>query len=539
MPAESLLKRLALGAAAAFALTFVVVATLRLSYPYDLEWMEGGVVDTVARVLAGAPIYVEPTVDFVPYIYTPLYYYVAAAVSKVLGAGYTAPRLVSFAAILICAAILFSWGRREAKSRVAGAMAAGLFLATYRVSGYFFDLARVDSLAVCFLLGGAYVARFSARPAAGALAALLLVLAVFTKQQMLIPSIAVLTSLVWRCRLAASLALGTWGIAMVVAGLGLNAASDGWFRTYALDSPLTHPIVPYMWWRFWAVDVLARLPVMFVAFIVLLRQRKTLWPAETRHVGFPFLVVVFIGVLLSSWAARVHQGGWHNVNMPMHAMLCLACGIATAGVERLRLPSPTPSQRSSASESTTASPSALKRLERLILVSPLLVWGAWCLQFAHLGYLPWKQVPTRETRTAVSELLDIVRAQAGDVWVISHGFVSPRAGKPTYAHAMAVDDILRSPGVQHRGREVKALMAARLDSALTACRFAALIVDSETLWVPIKRNYETKLPLFSAAEGDSDRGPRTVCGYPTWPDEMWLPSPEAPRDGSATSHRAP
>ena len=57
---------------------YLVVALARLNYPYDLEWMEGGTLEHVARVLGGRPLYVAPSLEFTPYIYAPLYYYVAA-----------------------------------------------------------------------------------------------------------------------------------------------------------------------------------------------------------------------------------------------------------------------------------------------------------------------------------------------------------------------------------------------------------------------------------------------------------------------------
>ena len=45
----------------------------RLSYPYDLEWMEGGMLLHADRVMQAEPLYVLPSADFIPFIYTPLY----------------------------------------------------------------------------------------------------------------------------------------------------------------------------------------------------------------------------------------------------------------------------------------------------------------------------------------------------------------------------------------------------------------------------------------------------------------------------------
>ena len=41
---------------------YLVLAVIHLSYPFELEWMEGGMVDHVRRVLAGQKLYVKPTI---------------------------------------------------------------------------------------------------------------------------------------------------------------------------------------------------------------------------------------------------------------------------------------------------------------------------------------------------------------------------------------------------------------------------------------------------------------------------------------------
>ena len=48
------------------------VLLLRLSYPLDLEWMEGGILTHALRLGRGLPLYAEPSVDFVSFLYTPL-----------------------------------------------------------------------------------------------------------------------------------------------------------------------------------------------------------------------------------------------------------------------------------------------------------------------------------------------------------------------------------------------------------------------------------------------------------------------------------
>ena len=131
---------------------YLWVALHRLSYPFELDWMEGGSVELAARVLAGHSLYAPPSLLFVGWTYTPLYYWVAAAVAKVTGIGFVPLRLVSLSASLAAMAILASMVIRETRDRIAGVLAAGLFAATFRISGAWFDTGRVDALFLALTL---------------------------------------------------------------------------------------------------------------------------------------------------------------------------------------------------------------------------------------------------------------------------------------------------------------------------------------------------------------------------------------------------
>ena len=47
-----------------FVLMYLVVALARLRYPYELEWIEGGMVNHVAQLRSGQPLYGPPSVTF-------------------------------------------------------------------------------------------------------------------------------------------------------------------------------------------------------------------------------------------------------------------------------------------------------------------------------------------------------------------------------------------------------------------------------------------------------------------------------------------
>ena len=65
-------------AAAAAVAAFALLAVRRATYPYPIEWLEGGAVEHVRRILQGRALYPAPSVDFVAYPYPPLYFRLSA-----------------------------------------------------------------------------------------------------------------------------------------------------------------------------------------------------------------------------------------------------------------------------------------------------------------------------------------------------------------------------------------------------------------------------------------------------------------------------
>ena len=64
--------------------------------------MEGGLLHHAERIRDGQGIYVAPSMDFIPYLYTPLYPALLAGLDGVFGVGlsYTVGRAVSVLALI-------------------------------------------------------------------------------------------------------------------------------------------------------------------------------------------------------------------------------------------------------------------------------------------------------------------------------------------------------------------------------------------------------------------------------------------------------
>ena len=135
---------------------YVGTALQRIAYPYELQFFEGSTVEVSARVAEGLPLYGPPTTDFTPWPYPPLYFWVTGELARWTGIDLTTLRAVSFVASLVSIVLVVLIVRRVTGSIIAGLVAAGLFAGTYRVSGAWFDAARVDSLLVLLLLAAIY-----------------------------------------------------------------------------------------------------------------------------------------------------------------------------------------------------------------------------------------------------------------------------------------------------------------------------------------------------------------------------------------------
>ena len=181
-----------LGMTLAIVVLLVRTFAARVGHPYDLEWMEGGMLLHALRVLEGQALYVQPDSGFIPFIYPPLYHWAVAALGAVFGLGYPVGRALSFAGTLLGTAALSAavLGETGKKGWPAAVAAAGLFLACYDEGGTFFDLVRIDGLLLA-LMGWSLVAVRHGWLRAGGL---LLVLAYLTKHN---AAICGLPALLW------------------------------------------------------------------------------------------------------------------------------------------------------------------------------------------------------------------------------------------------------------------------------------------------------------------------------------------------------
>lgn len=416
----------------------------RVRYPFDLEWMEGGMVDHVRFLLSHGNIYVPPSLEFVPYVYNPMYYVVAATVSLLTGEGYVALRLVSIVGSLACVGLIALIVSRETRSRELGVLSGGLFAATYALSGGWFDIARVDSLHFAFCLGAIALVRFAKRHAHLVAASVCVWLAFETKQSgvgIVIPlALYLIVFEGWRQALWFVLPCGA-----LVGGsiLILNVASGGWYWFYTFS--LTGQLASHYGRSVWRTELFGNFPfALALAFFYFAAGRN---PARAK--ARTFYAMVSLTLFAIAVAVRAHAGSWLNDNLTAHAALAILSGLGAGALLNSR-------------------PRGRRRR------AGVLAYGMLLAQFLLVVYDPRPWVPTDADRREGERLVAMVRASRGEVLLTHRGFLTRREGKGSFAHQMAVYNMLMIPD-DRLGARTK--LTGEFTQALRDKRFSMVMTD--------------------------------------------------------------
>ncbi|HEY8038986.1 MAG TPA: hypothetical protein VIF15_04300, partial [Polyangiaceae bacterium] len=296
--------------------TIAALFRARLSYPFDIEWMEGGNVYHAYRVLHGLPIYVAPESGFAPFPYPPLYWIAVAAAGRMGGLDYATARAVSVGCIAGTSLLLAVVVARHAPARwlgaILGVVAMASIAAGYPMAGGSYDIARNDAMAIALpvlaatLLGDG---RVSVARALGVAA--VLVAALFTKQTAVF-------FVAWL--MAFALTRGARGgvvlaVATAVASLLLFAwmqrGSGDWFGVWLFDQR-HHPARLNRWAdRFPVILRHAPFLLLLPALVGSLRRRRWLRPSTVKWVG------MLCAAVAATVLVGLKDGSWLNTGIPV------------------------------------------------------------------------------------------------------------------------------------------------------------------------------------------------------------------------------
>jgi hypothetical protein len=474
--------RLGVGALAVFwSVTWLVLALLRLPYPFELEWAGGAMRDHCTRLLTGLPIYCAPAPDWIPYEYPPLYMWVAAQITRVSGCTlYLAMRGLSIGSTIGCAILIAVWCARligPSRQRTGWCLtAAGLFLAAYRLTGAWYDVERIDMLFLFLSLASALLLELGDIGSA-AVAALVLSLAFFTKQQAVLFILGAFAALAYRrqwYRLLAFTLISLLGC--IVPALLLNRATDGWFGYYCFHVPLANGTRLDLALQYMCGDLPLYAPA--IALLLVAAHRKLARRSSDRDLRrYVVLIAMTAMGVAGSLLSRAHWGGDQNVLIAGFLFLGTAACVAAGRLE-------------------ARYPGCAAPLNFLLFAL-----------FLVCTYRPDAQLPTAANRAAGIRHLEAVKAleREGEVLCIDHG------GQTHIPHfqMLGLRDLL--------------VDAKRLPPSLTAAfrahRYAAVLVDvipsaGSPLGKALAADYEPVKCLHMNAAW-------VVTGYPT-------PGPDRP-----------
>lgn len=494
----------------------------RYAYPYDLEWMEGGLLHHAWRIKGGLGIYAPPSVDFIPYLYTPLYPALLALFGGWFGLDYQLGRLLSIFSLIGIAAVTFAtmcskrFGHARMGPAVAGAtIALGLFAAAYPFMDGWYDLVRADTLFLYLITAGiAGLPRWvrtdgwagHAKVAAGAA---LLALAFFAKQTGIIYVAfggAIVVVLAWRKTL-------TYVVVAGVIGLGFTALLDhttgGWFWTYVSKIHRAHDFNMDRVWKSFSL-ILWHFPAMTIVVVVTLiatlaatlRNRKVpagaqpflLWTAA-------FAVSTVIGAI--GWGTEFAH---YNAFMPAMLHGAIAAGAAVPALA-----------------ATTRALYDGRRIELLATIAAIVAAVPLSITLLEERWKPAQWIPTEVDVAAGDKLIAHLKELDGDVWVPEHPWYAKLAGKQPHVHRMGVKDVsIREP------RPVEGL-----DEAIRGRAFSAILVDKnndtgqELVDFPnIAGTYRADVKL------GADEKPRVFGGAHVVPFRIWVPAITALPNGA-------
>jgi len=486
---SSLMKYGLLIGALSYFIVFIIIALCRIRYPFELEWLEGGTLEQVRRILSGQKLYLSPSLKFVPFIYTPLYFYISAAVSKLTGIGFSSLRLVSLTASLGCFLIIFFIVKQETRDTFAAILASCLFVATFRICGAWFDIARVDSLFLALLLAALYELKFKDSSKSSIGAGIFISLSFLTKQIALFISLPIMIYCLLVRRRSSIYLLGTVGVIIGVSTFLLDYFHNGWYSYYIFYLPRQHGILKSAFFYFWSYDLR---PISIAIAMSILYLFIQFWYKAKENYLFYFLSAA--GMIGGAWLSRLHSGSYDNVLLPACAIISILFGLSVHSIFQLILAAPANSRS----------------------LIELYVYLVCIIQFACLIYNPFKQIPNQWDLEAGKKFITQITQIKGNVFIPYHPYLATLANKSSFAHAMAMSDIIRGD----KG-EVKEELVNQVREALRGKTFSAIFLDSKQNWFQeeIDRYYRPiRYPIFN-----TETAFRPVTGGNTRPEFVYVP----------------
>lgn len=438
---------------------FLFVILMNLHYPFGFGVVQWHIMESIQRAYSGLPIYIEPSLDYIPDLYTPFYYYVVALLSHIIGLDLFTGKLVTLSAVLGTGTVTFLWLRKEQTPLIPSLLGASVFFAMYGLYDLRNYQVRVDGLFCFLLITGFYVLYCYRTQLTAVIAGTLLCLAVYTKQSAIIAIIPVL-AVYWHCvpTQRRYYVTGTFLLLCGVAFFALNIASDWWFWYYTVDVPSDHDLVSRQWLGFFSTMGKFTWPVIVLSVIGFLIALRTKGVAKQ----LPY-IALFLGLWGCSYSMRLHVGGERNTLMPACIALSLFAPMVFCYFD-----------------------SKHESLKKAAIYASLMLLFA--LQFFMYGYNPHRFIPQEHNIIAAQRYLDYLGNIEGDILVEGGGFYPTRKNQRTYSINTSLWDIMRA-----HNEYIKEKLDKEYQDAVRQQKFAAIITyypNPDRRYIRYRSNYK-------------------------------------------------
>jgi len=393
---------------------FIAAAMPRFFYPYEAHWGEGSMLYQVQRILDHKPLYGQPTIQYVAWLYEPIYYYLSASIASIAGISFISDRIISLVATIALLIIIYKVIRHETKSMYLGIGGIGLFIAAYGKTGYCMVVARIDPLFVLLLVICFVAVYYSKSFFSLVIGGLLFSLCCFTKQTALLFLPAICLYL-WKSRSMKEMLsfVISCVICFALVFFLFHSVYDNWFVYYTIKIPqgkahflrwghAMSVLVTYVITRCWFIAA----SMLIVSFFLM--KKQSIHPASFLFASF------FASALAAGFIGILYQGGENNVLLPAAAGSALFIPLI---VHDFSISNKFP------------------KIRQWIIP----------LQIAFLISIPWRDkrnITTENDKKNQDSFYRYVSSLSGEIWIPFHVIPERLTGKKSYAEYFAVHEAI-------------------------------------------------------------------------------------------------
>lgn len=424
-----------------YSIVTLVVMLLRIQYPYQLEWMEGGEIEHIKRLLEGKKIYVEPSLDFIPYIYTPFFYYIGVFISIFFDPGLYSMRLVSVISFLLSLFFVYKIVMHYTNDKFWSFVGLAIYVMSFSTTGFWFDNARVDTTANLFLIVAFYFLLKDQKKFIY-LSALFSFIAFYTKQSYFVITMFLVIALFFHERAKGIKFLLFYFSLIFISTFIETIFSDGWYLFWNFYFPSTHH---WIWNRaitFWTIDVLPFYSIALASIFALFYT----FSKRIFQSNIIYLIFLFFGCLLSAYVSRLHYGGYLNVIIPFVFPISVCFPVALWHFEK-----------------------RFVELGKEVNIFNFLL----LFQIFLLAYDPIFPIPREKDKLDVEQILKFAIDNGGETYLMGYNFVQNSFGLKSYPHYVLLNDLFISNVPQ------KNKLVQEFESSLRSKKFKAIILDED------------------------------------------------------------